>query len=86
MFKKLLFVCTDLIFKNYEAQMFGWRKNCVKDISKDVAGKGSSMNKEKKNWEPSSIFGFDSVIGKYKTKGSRKVVTGWGSDTKSLGL
>ena len=34
----------------------------------------------------SSIFGFGSVIGKYKTKGSRKVVTGWGSDTRSLGL
>ena len=47
--EKLLFVCTDLIFKNYEAQMFCWRKNCVKDISKDVAGKESSMNKKKKN-------------------------------------
>lgn len=41
-FKKLLFVCTNLIFKNYEAQMFCWRKNCVKDISKDVAGRGQA--------------------------------------------
>lgn len=31
---------------------FCWRKNCVKDISKDVAGKGSSMNKEKKGGNP----------------------------------
>lgn len=84
--EKLLFVYTDLIFKNYEAQMFCWRKNCAKDISKDAAGKESSMNKKKKNWGPSSIFGFGSVIGKYKTKGSRKVVTGWGSDRRSLGL
>lgn len=61
-------------------------KELCKRHQGDVAGKGSSMNKEKRHWEPSSILGFDSVIGKYKTKGSRKVVTGWGSDTKSLGL
>lgn len=51
-FKKLLFVCTNLIFKNYEAQMFCWRKNCVKDISKDVAGKGSSMNRKRRIGNP----------------------------------
>lgn len=47
--KNCYFLYTDLIFKNYETQMFCWRKNCVKDISKDVTGKGSSMNKKKKN-------------------------------------
>lgn len=39
-FKKLLFACSDLIFKNYEAQMFYWRKHYVKDISKGITGKG----------------------------------------------
>lgn len=65
--------------------MFGWRKNCVKDISKDVAGKGPSMNKKERIRNP--LLSLVLILSwKYKTKGSRKIVTGWGSDTKSLGL